>query len=320
MAARPPHRRRMGQTERLLRWVIGRGIRDGRVAAGWSQRELARRAGISAGMVAAVEAAAVNFSVGMAAALLDALGIAPTVELTAPHLMERQRQRDAVHARLIGYIASRLRRAGWLIETEVEVGEGRQRLWIDLLAIDRGSGLLMVIEVKTEIHDLGAVDRQLARYVASARSAARRLGWRPVETIGVLAVLETEQNEGILRFNRAYLENAYPYRAPLLNAIASGSATTPPGRGRALVMIDPLSRATTWLKRSKIDGRRSAQGGPTTRHVPGICSGPRMHDRRAGVKPATIPDKTALSSTEQSWPSPARTVARPATWDRAHAR
>ena len=47
---------------------------------------------------------------------------------------------------------------------------------MDLLAWHPATGLLLVIEVKTELHDLGANERQLNWYEREAWAAARRLG------------------------------------------------------------------------------------------------------------------------------------------------
>ena len=58
-----------------------------------------------------------------------------------------------MHARCIAYVARRLRACGWDVRFEVEVGTGRYRGWIDLLAL-RGTTMLCV-EVKTELDDMG---------------------------------------------------------------------------------------------------------------------------------------------------------------------
>ena len=66
--------------------------------------------------------------------VLTALGIRATLQLDARHLGDRRRQHDAVHARLTGYVARRLERSGWVTRTEVPIGGGQPRGWIDLLA------------------------------------------------------------------------------------------------------------------------------------------------------------------------------------------
>ena len=50
--------------------------------------------------------------------------------------------------------------------------------WIDVLAYHPGTGMLVVIEVKTELHDIGAEQRRFASYERESYAAARRLGDR----------------------------------------------------------------------------------------------------------------------------------------------
>ena len=70
-------------------------------------------------------------------------------------LAGRREQNDLVHAACAGYVARRLGRAGWHVLLEVEVGDGRGRGWIDLLAFRESDRSLLIVEVKTEIIDVG---------------------------------------------------------------------------------------------------------------------------------------------------------------------
>ena len=78
------------------------------------------------------------------------------------------RQRDAVHAPCSGYANRRFRAGGWETGREVEIVHGRSHGWIDLLAFDPRTGLLLIVEIKTRLDDLGLVERQLAWYERSA--------------------------------------------------------------------------------------------------------------------------------------------------------
>jgi transcriptional regulator with XRE-family HTH domain len=238
--------------------VVARNLTTLRRALGWTQRELARRAGVSQSMVSRVEGAAVaDLSLPTAALLLGTTGARLDVRVVAPYLGDRERQRDPAHARLAAYVTARFRRLGWESRTEVEVGGDRSRGWIDIVAFHPGSRVLLVIELKTEIHDLGRIERTLGWYERESWMAARRLGWRPRRVIGCLFLLATDANDARVTANRASIDPIFPRRARHLQTMLAGEPA-PPGAGRAIAMVDPLSRRQAWLRSLRVDGRRSA--------------------------------------------------------------
>ena len=200
-------------------------------------------------MVARVEAATVNASIDVVADVAETLGL--DLDLTARlPFIAGGRQRDPVHALIVGYVQRRLETAGWRTAREVEVIHGRSHGFIDLLAFDEATGTLLVIEVKSELDDVGRIERTLAWYEREAWTAARRLGWRPRRVASWLLALATGQTEARIRADREGLSRAFPNRAGRMLA-----RPTPVGRGLALV--DPRSRRRDWLIRSQVDGRRT---------------------------------------------------------------
>ena len=124
-------------------------------------------------------------------------------------------------------IAHRLSRAGFDVATEVEVGGGRWRGFVDLLAMHPAQRLLLVIEVKTELDDLGAVDRQLGSYVGGAWIAAASLKWRPRGVTGLLILLATRRAPARLSLDRGQ-DSAQP------SPRVAGNPTKPPsGKSQA---------------------------------------------------------------------------------------
>jgi hypothetical protein len=188
--------------------------------------------------------------------LLAAMGARLILDAKAPFLAN-SRQRDRVHATCTAHVARRIERAGWEVAMEIEVGRDRSRGWIDVLAWHPGTGLLLVIEVKTEFRDLGAIERQLGWYENEAWSAARRQGWRPRRVAGVLILLSTAAVEDRIRDNRDGLARTFPARARDLSAIVSDGGIGPEGPRRGLALIDPRSRRVAWLRPSRVDGRRT---------------------------------------------------------------
>jgi transcriptional regulator with XRE-family HTH domain len=236
--------------------IVGNAVASLREILGWTQEELGRRAGTSQGMVSAVEHAQLgDMTFSRAERLLAAMGARLVISVDAPFLGDRLRQRDPAHARCSTHVASRLRRAGWQVATEVEVGGDRSRGWIDVLAWHPETEFLLVIEIKTEIHDLGGIERALGWYEREAGLVAQRLRWRVRHSTGCLLLLATEANDLRVGANREPFSVGFPVRARDLSGLVAGLETAV--TGRAVTMIDPLSKRATWLRPLRVDGRRS---------------------------------------------------------------
>jgi len=246
--ARPPS---------LLAISVGRTIRDARGIVDMSQVELERRTGISQSAQSRFERGLPS-SIDLAAleALAAALGGRMTFTFDAPFLAERVAQRDRVHARCVAHAAARLRRLGWLTETEVQIEGAYGPGWIDVLAFHPKARALLVIEVKTEIRDFGRIQRTLGWYSSRSAMAAARFGWRGRATTSVLLVLATEAVDAALVINRSLADTAFRTRARHLEAWLAtpiDATSLPPG----LAMIDPTCRAGRWLLPTRIDARRT---------------------------------------------------------------
>ncbi len=243
---------------RTLLLTIAREILGMREALGWSQAELAAKAGVSQSTISRVEhALASEITIDKIQDIFEAMGGRIEFELRPPLLVDGGRQRDAAHARCLAHVRGRLERTGWIVEREVEVVDGRARGWIDLAAFHPTTESLLIQEIKTELADFGAAERQLGFYERVGMNAAARFGWRARSTVGCLLVLATEANEVRLRENRDSLARSFPLRAgELRQIIEHPDQPRPPGR-RGFALVDPLSRRVDWVRPARIDGRRS---------------------------------------------------------------
>jgi len=238
-------------------WEIGRAIRSSRVEVGWSQRELAERLGTSQASISRLESGSGPYlDVRLASAALQLLGIRMQLDGATLGLAGRREQRDLVHAKCCGHVARRLAGLGWEVRQEVEVGTGRYRGWIDLLAYRGTDRSVLCVEVKTEIDDVGRIQRTLSWYEREAWVAARRLGWRTHNVRSSLLVLCSTENDARVRSNREILQQTFPARARELGRWLAEPRDPVPARG--LAMIDPRSLRAEWLRPTVSDGRRSA--------------------------------------------------------------
>jgi transcriptional regulator with XRE-family HTH domain len=243
-------------TDDDLQSLVGSSIRSARLAVRWTQAELARRLGTTQSAISRLETGAGScLDLRLASAAFRMLGIRLSVDAATLGLVGRRQQNDFVHARCAGHGVRRLQTAGWDARLEVEIGTGRYRGWIDLLAYREVDRSLFCGELKTEIDDLGRIQRTLAWYEREAWAAARRLGWRPTSVTTGLLVLMSTENDIRIQANKESLREAFPGRAgELARWLATPGETQPRS---ALAMIDPRSRRMDWLRPSTSDGRRS---------------------------------------------------------------
>ena len=238
-----------------LRVTFAQLCRETRTRLGLTQQELGDAVGVTRGYVAKVESAKANPTIDLAERIARALDLKVDIVARLPTIIGDRRQRDLVHARCSAYSERRLQAAGWQTAREVEIVHAHSHGWIDLLAFDPVSGTLLVVEVKTRLDDVGAVERQLGWYERSAFDVARRLGWRPRRTIGLLLVLASDEVDAVIAQNRELLARSFPGRARTLSGVIVRDPTRINERG--LAMIDPTSKRADWLRPTRVDGRRS---------------------------------------------------------------
>ena len=232
-----------------LRMTFGQACRDVRGRLGLSLEAVASTAGITASYLARIERGRVNPTLDTVDRVSEALGLQLHLDVRPPVFLGPSPKRDLVHARCSAYVDRRLRGYGWSTAREVALVDGRYRGWIDLLAFDPTTASLFIIEIKTRVDDIGALERQLGWYERSAGELARERSWPARSTRSVLLVLASEEVERTLSANRNALRVAFPLRKDVFGPTEV--------LGRGLALIDPRRRRRDWLMRSRLDGRRS---------------------------------------------------------------
>lgn len=260
-----------------------------RHALGWTQAQVADRAEVSRSLVAKIESARRSVSQASVAAVADALALRVEMDFASLH-RDHRLPRDGVHARCCLHVERRLVALGWTVAREVPVGGPTPRGWIDLLAFHSASGALIVIEVKTEIDDLGGIERRLSWYERVAAEAARVLGWRPNSVSSALLCLDTGDVAAALNTVRAFVADAFPVGRDKLEAWLQAPGTMPLG-GRAIARIDPARRGRSWLSAARSGGRRRPPAYVDYRDAASRLA-PR---RRETTAPVTARDKGASS-------------------------
>ncbi len=233
-------------------------VRTARTQIGWTQDELADRAHTSQTKIWRMEhAQAGALDLETLDRVLTELGFRVLLEVDGRHLVARTEQRDLVHAALLGVLASRLRRAGWEVATEVPTGASAPTGWLDLLAFRRADSALALGEVKTALPDIGGLQRQIAFYQREAAWAARRQGWLRESLTTLVACLDSADVATSLVANKLVLAPAFPGDPRALESwLRAPGASRPIGPTLCAVDLAPR-RHRLDLRLTALSGRRS---------------------------------------------------------------
>ena len=191
---------------------IGRGIRALRQRRGWRQEDLAREARVSRGVVARVEQGRGDrLPHRSLATVVGALGARLVVRLDW-NGEGLDRLIDARHASLTEVVVRLLSALGWLCATEVTFSVYGERGSIDILAFHPATGVLLVIEIKSAIPELGNTLIPLDRKVRLAPQIAAERGWKITAVGRLLVVADGSSTRRRLEEHRAVFDQQFPVR------------------------------------------------------------------------------------------------------------
>ena len=189
---------------------LGARVRAIRLRRGQRQADLARLAGASRGSVSRLERGHLEtLSVRAIRAIAGALEI--KVDMV-PRWRggDLERVVSGRHAALAEAVVGRLVAFGWTVRPEVSFSIYGERGIIDLLAWRADVRSLLVIELKTEIVDVGELLGTLDRKVRLAPQIALDLGWRPSVVSEAVVIAESRTNHRRVAEHVATLRSALP--------------------------------------------------------------------------------------------------------------
>lgn len=229
---------------------LGRQIRALRRRRGWRQVDLAAKAGFSRGVVAEIEQGRGDrVTVATLDRIARALGarVFCRLEWQGENL---DRLLDADHARLVEQIVRYLGVTGWVCVTEASFSVFGERGSIDVLAYHAGRGVILVVEAKSTVPDVGGMLMTLDRKTRLAPAIARDRGWAAHTVARLLAIAESGTARRRIATHRATFEAAFPLRGRAMTRWLS----EPNGSVSGLWLLAGESQAVT-NSRSRVRAR-----------------------------------------------------------------
>lgn len=259
---------------------LGALLRMVRIRRGLRQRDVAAKAGVSDATVSRIERGHVRtISIGALAEVAAAL------EVRLDHrarwrggdlemLMSRQ------HSALAEEVVARLHAVGgWEVKPEVSFAIYGERGVVDLLAWHQAASALLVIELKTEIVDVGELLGTLDRKRRLGAQIAATVGWlRPSSVSFVLLIADGRTNQRRVAAHAATFRAALPDDGRRFRSYLR----SPDIDVRALAFLPDLHRGT--VRRSSATPRRVR-----------VAATPRVHP-----EPSVARDKSASRAASAS--------------------
>ena len=245
---------------------FGITVRQVRIRRGWRQDDLSAATHVSRAQIVRIEHGyAGSIQLGTLRKVCAALEI--RVDLT-PRWRggDLDRMLSSRHALLAESVVQTLQRDSpeWQVFPEVSFSIWGERGVIDLLAWHPGRRALLIIEIKTELVDvgetLGTMDRK--RRLASQIAAER--GWDPATVPGWIILAAGRTNERRLAAFRSTLRAAYPADARQMRAWL----TDPVGSVAALSMWHQASPRPSGTGSATLAPRQRVRRTPPERKAP----------------------------------------------------
>jgi transcriptional regulator with XRE-family HTH domain len=230
---------------------VGRPLRALRRRRGWTQTELANRAGVSQQVISLVErghgASLSGRTMRRIFAALDARW-EPTVSWRGGAL---DRLLDEDHSHLVAATVARLRASGWSVDVKVTYSSYGERGSIDVLAARSAVGAVVSVEVKSELTSVEATLRKMDEKCRLVRRVLcqHRYGFEPSAVGSLLVLPATDTSRRRLGASAIVLDAGLPARGPAVRRWL----TEPQGNLHGVWLLADTNRG----------GGTRARGGPS---------------------------------------------------------
>jgi transcriptional regulator with XRE-family HTH domain len=203
--------------------ALGALVRLVRVRKRLRQRDVARRAGLSDGVISRIEHGQLG-PISHSALLRVAAVLEIRLDYRARwHAGDLDRLTSADHSLLVEHVADRLGRAGWEHRPEVSFAIWGERGAVDVLAWLPAQRALLVVEVKTEVTDVGETLRVLGVKERHAARIAASVGWLDPAAVSIaLLIGDTRTNHRRVAAHSATIRAALPDTGRQLRALVGG--------------------------------------------------------------------------------------------------
>ena len=232
---------------------LGSVARVLRIRLRLTQGALALRAGVSRQAVSLLERGeSRSLRIGVVEAALAALGARVDMRVlwNGPDL---DRLLDAGHAALTAVVKRRLERLGWVVRVEVSFNHFGERGRIDVLAWHPATGILLVVEIKTDLVDVQSLLGTLDAKTRIASTIAKPMGWNVTAVIPAIVFAE----DRTIRRHLARLDTLFD-RFALRGRAATNWLRHPVTVPRGLLWFSSIPRAAGGGRRpQRVRRRRS---------------------------------------------------------------
>jgi transcriptional regulator with XRE-family HTH domain len=173
---------------------LGGLVRVLRIRRGLRQVDVALLAGVSDQTVSRIERGHIE-SLSVSALRRVARVLEARLELTIRSRSgDIERFGSAAHSALVETVITALREAGWTARPEVSFSVAGERGLIDIVAWHAPTRSLLLIEIKTEVVDVGEAIGTFDRKRRLAAVIARQLGFDPSSVSAALVIADTHTN------------------------------------------------------------------------------------------------------------------------------